>query len=303
MVNRYDRPHTARGRQVDRMSLKHPHTSIQRRPAEEREPLDPGLLHGDLATRHFRVTRYPPRDELKDVISHHAVLEWDLRNRRAYTPRALDKPGSGIVWDRNGFTFHGAKTRLYAYRMEGTGRVYGTKFSPAGASSLVRSSMREMVNQEYPVSTVLRHWNLSSGDPLDASDHSAALDAIEEQLMRCGLRSTPQQQRVDEIVRYVATTRDVFSARAVAAHFGIHLRSLQSLISTYVGPGIKWIICQFRIFDAIQALSVGRKPDLGMLAYDLGYSSQSHFTNDFKRVTGSSPRDYLKAGQANTDLH
>ena len=263
-----------------------------------KKPLDPGLLHSTLSTRHFNVVRYKPGNELRGVLSHHAVLEWDLGGREGFTPKALDKPGSGIVWDRHAITFHGPKTELYAYHMKGTGRIYGTKFSPAGAKVLMSSSMRELVNRMFPIRDVLPAWSVFSGtDPAEAPDHEETIRAIERQLLECGLRATPEQELADRIVGYVADHPDVYTTRAVADAFGMHVRTLQSLISTQVGPGIKWIIRQFRIFEALQAFEAGERPDMAALAYDLGYSSQSHFSNHFKKVTNISPREYLRVNR------
>jgi AraC-like DNA-binding protein len=61
-----------------------------------------------------------------------------------------------------------------------------------------------------------------------------------------------------------------------------------------IGPGIKWIIRQFRIFEAIKTLEAGERVDMAALAYELGYSSQSHFSNHFKAMTGTSPSEYAR---------
>jgi AraC-like DNA-binding protein len=36
---------------------------------------------------------------------------------------------------------------------------------------------------------------------------------------------------------------------------------------------------------------------MAALAYDLGYSSQSHFSNHFKKMTNISPREYLRVNR------
>ena len=263
------------------------------------EPLDPGLLHSTLSTQHFDVVRYQPRDELRALLSHHAVLEWDLGEREGFTPKALDKPGSGIVWDKRGITFHGPKTELYAYHMQGKGRIYGIKFSPAGAKVLIDRSMRGLVNEALPVQKAIRGWSAFIGiDPIEAADHIKTIRTLENQLLECGLRPTAEQELADRVVRYVAEHPEVYTTGAVADQFGMHVRTLQLLISRQIGPGIKWIIRQFRIFEAIKALEAGERVDMGTLAFDLGYSSQSHFSNHFKAMTNTSPREYVRVNRS-----
>jgi AraC-like DNA-binding protein len=175
-----------------------------------------------LSLQHFNVARHRPREELRTVLSHHAVLAWDLGEREGFTPMALDKLGSSIVWDKHGIMFHGPKTELYAYHMHGKGRIYGIEFSAAGAKVLIDRSMREPLNEIVPVQKAISGWSAFIGiDPIDAAD-------------------------------------------------------------------------QFRIFEAIQALEAGAGPDLAAHAYDLGCSSQSHFSNQFRKMAKTSPGQYVR---------
>ncbi len=75
---------------------------------------------------------------------------------------------------------------------------------------------------------------------------------------------------------------------------GFPQRTLQRLLTRYVGASAQWIIKRYRIYDALEMLD-GRKPfDWATLAQDLGYFDQAHFINDFKKLVGCAPAVYAR---------
>ena len=76
--------------------------------------------------------------------------------------------------------------------------------------------------------------------------------------------------------------------------FAMSERSLQHVFQTYAGVGVKWIITRRRLLEAIDRVRSQPHLTWAEVAAELGYSSQSHFSRDFKDVTGASPSVYLK---------
>ena len=67
------------------------------------------------------------------------------------------------------------------------------------------------------------------------------------------------------------------------------------LFNRYVGGGPKWVIRRYRMIEAVEALkSPGVMPNLATLADAPGYADQSHFTNDFRSMTGQTPGAHLQ---------
>ena len=75
----------------------------------------------------------------------------------------------------------------------------------------------------------------------------------------------------------------------------MYKRQLQGLFNKYVGVGLKWVLMRYRLLEAAERAA--HTPDLNWaaVAADLGYSHQSHFVNDFKKLIGQSPQQYALA--------
>ena len=68
---------------------------------------------------------------------------------------------------------------------------------------------------------------------------------------------------------------------------------MQRLFSDYVGVSPKWVIRRSRLHDAAAQLAAAETVNLTRLAHELGYSDQAHFTREFGRTFGESPKAYL----------
>ena len=82
-------------------------------------------------------------------------------------------------------------------------------------------------------------------------------------------------------------------ARRFVEEFGVSERTLQRLFQRYVGVSPKWVLRRYRLHDAMTFIDRGRT-DLAELAAALGWTDQSHFTNEFRAVVGMTPGEYQR---------
>lgn len=73
-------------------------------------------------------------------------------------------------------------------------------------------------------------------------------------------------------------------------------RSFQRMFKKYVGitPSHFRRICQFK--SSFQQVKSGAFEKLTDVAYQAGFSDQSHFSRSFKEFTQTTPKDYIKSG-------
>jgi AraC family transcriptional regulator len=65
------------------------------------------------------------------------------------------------------------------------------------------------------------------------------------------------------------------------------------LLSTYTGKSFRQILTELRVEAAAQRLRQGNR-SLTEIAFDCGFSDQSHFSRVFSKMMGASPGDYRK---------
>jgi AraC-like DNA-binding protein len=71
-------------------------------------------------------------------------------------------------------------------------------------------------------------------------------------------------------------------------------RTLQRLFDRYVGASARWVIKRYRVYEALESMRPGAPIEWAALAQDLGYFDQAHFINDFKKLVGCLPSEYVR---------
>lgn len=131
-------------------------------------------------------------------------------------------------------------------------------------------------------------------DPGGAAAHRAAVGALEAVLRAAG-PIDEDGLLVNRIVDAVEQDDEPITVRRLADRFGLGERALQRLVRRRVGLSPKWLIQRRRLHLAAERLRTGDgPPDLADVAAALGYADQSHFTRDFRAVTGRTPGAFAR---------
>lgn len=104
----------------------------------------------------------------------------------------------------------------------------------------------------------------------------------------------PNVETACHVVEEIVNDRSLTRVEDIVVRCGIQERTLQRLFHRYVGASAKWVVKRYRIYEALEQLAVGKPAEWAMLAQDLGYYDQAHFINDFKKLVGRSPSEYVK---------
>jgi AraC-like DNA-binding protein len=103
---------------------------------------------------------------------------------------------------------------------------------------------------------------------------------------------------IRDLVLAARHDRALWEPDTLSDHRGVSVRTNQRQFLEYVGISPKWVIQRYRIQAAMDILdaerSSGELGDLTQLALDLGYFDQTHFSRDFRNVTGYAPNNYRK---------
>ncbi len=99
-------------------------------------------------------------------------------------------------------------------------------------------------------------------------------------------------QAIDYIGRHY--TRPI-SLRDVAEEVGLSSCRLAHLVKTYTGRTVMQLIYQMRVTHA-QKLLVSTSQSCTDIAYAVGFNDQSYFIKHFKRLTGTTPMRFRRAG-------
>lgn len=179
-------------------------------------------------------------------------------------------------------------------RVAGTGTIVGAKFKPGGYHSLTGNRAYEVTDKVLPAQDVFDQANDAINDKaLAAKDDSEAVSLMESVLLAYETKPDSNLSLINKIIDEIKLSR-YDKVSSIAAEYGLSDRRLQELFQTYVGVGLKWVILRYRLLMATQIALSTAETDWTKVAVDLGYSDQSHFINDFKRIIGKTPKQYAK---------
>ncbi|MDN4614271.1 helix-turn-helix domain-containing protein [Leifsonia sp. F6_8S_P_1B] len=245
-----------------------------------------------------------PSDSAAVFVRHYWLPRWSLPEGRVRREAVLEYPSANVAIEPRLAALHRANRGLSTRTLTGTGWAFGALLRPGVALGWTGGSLRSQ-----PL--VVPLGALGNGEAaaalaacvpavraaMAAGDGDAAITAFESALAT--LPSPGEEARlVDAIVAAVEEDRELRRVEQLAERFGIGVRSLQRLIAGHLGFGPKWLIQRYRLQEAAAALRSDAPPPLALLAADLGYADQAHFSREFKAVIGATPGGYAAQAAA-----
>jgi methylphosphotriester-DNA--protein-cysteine methyltransferase len=258
--------------------------------------LQSGLLEPEMFDRYFTVRAFEPTQDVAACVSHYWVMRWRLPYNVTYRPtEVLPAPMVHAFFTATGGFVHGISDGALSYDTAGTGAMAGIAFKPGGFAPYWGGRISQLRGGPVDLATVFPN--------ADARFCSALLHEPEEQMVQALnglLRSRPVQppvqhlQLIADAVAAMMREDGPTTVSALAAELSRSERSLQAAFTKYVGVGAKWLLKRQRLLRAIGRTADTARPDWAGVAADMGYSSQTHFLNDFKQVVGVTPTVYLR---------
>lgn len=93
---------------------------------------------------------------------------------------------------------------------------------------------------------------------------------------------------------YLLNHSENISVEAVCKKVGVSRKHLNNMFKEYTGISTKTMQSLHRFQNLLVKVSKNPNINLTSLAYEMDYSDISHFSNDFKNLTGIHPKAYLK---------
>lgn len=256
----------------------------------------------DQLKKFARVDRLPCAPELGQWVEYYWTVEWDVGDEFPMVSRVVPHPVVTLSFEsgtapRHGFSMpaalvHGVVTGQFAVDITGAGRAFGVRFRPGGFGAFTGADVGNWTDRVAPMSEAMSEDDvLARVLSTDADKDRARL--VDEFLKSRVPEPDPLYDKVMSLVAGIIANPSLTTVDAVVEEFGVSGRTLQRLFQRYVGVSPKWVLRRYRLHDAMTYIDQGRQ-DLAELAAELGWSDQSHFTNEFREVVGMTPGEYQR---------
>lgn len=262
---------------------------------DEKQRFREGILNPAEFTRNYELHCYEPSNEMAPFVEHYFIS----RRRPQFDPSyighdVLSQPVASLFVQPGGSFFQGPTTGKRTLRSKDSPIYVGAQFKPGGFYPFWRSKVSYLTEQAVPASEIIPEATDYFTDDFLSSSDEAILQTIDTVLQLKQPEHDTNINLINTIIAYVEKHSQTTDVSSVARQFAMSERSLQHLFQTYVGVGVKWAIMRARFLEVTKYVRTQSKPDWLAVAVEFGYADQSHFINDFKKIVGVSPQQYIK---------
>ena len=169
----------------------------------------------------------------------------------------------------------------------------GIEFRPSAVFPIFGIPMDELANRLFPAAAISNFLNSSFADMVwNQQGIRAKVDLVQRRLVEALGRGQPRNQLVECCMEYLRRTNGAAPISDLENKTGDGKRALEILFKKHIGISPKTLAEIFRFQWFYKRLARGQpfeavKEDMYEMFYD-----QSHFTNEFRKMTGFSPRRY-----------
>lgn len=250
----------------------------------------------DPADEGHTIHRYRPSTDLSGLVRRFWIPVWQYPAGHTAAQQVLQYPVCLIVVTNSYARFYGVVAGLSRTELQGQGWAVGVMLQPAAGMLVTGRPVTEMTDRFVDLAEVSglpgarltsQIRRVMSPGPDDPNRHAEAITELEGAL-RAYLPVDQEGVLINAVVDDVETNPGVRLVSELCDRHALTERTLQRLVRRRVGLSPKWLILRRRLHEAAGRL---REPgaDLAAISADLGYADQTHFTRDFRAVTGLTP--------------
>lgn len=245
---------------------------------------------------------------LDELVRWAWVVRWDVAPGRTSVQRVLQYPSFNLVVDPLGAHLHGPKTVVDTRELAGRSWVAAVLLRPAALPLLSTTPPAALRGAAEPVPDApVDRVRSAMDEPADpdrersaggTSPDTAVASVLRDWLAPCAARVGEVGRLVNRACALAEERTDLVRADQLAAQVGVTPRTLERLVRAHIGLTPRWLIECRRLQHAATALRLAPDTDLAVLAADLGYADQAHFTRRYRTVVGETPGATRRAARA-----
>jgi AraC-like DNA-binding protein len=181
-------------------------------------------------------------------------------------------------------------------------RVIGVAFTPTGAAAMLRLPLRLTANKTGSFEDLIgSEAHLLHQRLLNTPDALHRLLHVEEFLLRRFSSGVEIHPLVSWASQLIASSGGRIRASHLAQESGYSRKHMAMLFKEQIGLVPKALARVHRFQRALNAISACGRRDWCELAIDMGYYDQAHMINEFRDLTGLTPREI--SGKAQPDAN
>lgn len=259
-----------------------------------------------------------PSEKLKPYIKQYWAIENVLKSGEAYSQRIVPsglpelilyldhKPKSEKRAIEAHLLFNGQHNDYYDLHISENLSIFSILFQPQGVRQFFNLPFQELTNRSVPLDfiNVALSTELQSRLSQELS-FTMRVQIAEEVLCRQLTRSERGYdfERLKHTVELIRNSRGLVEIEALSQQACLSRKQFERLFLDSIGMSPKQYLKIIRFQSAIHLNSQGKLLSMTHLAHESGYYDQSHFINDFKSLTGLTPKKFFADCDSVSDFY
>ena len=200
---------------------------------------------------------------------------------------------------------YGHQNSFYDMELTGELSVFSIVFQPQGLMQFFKFPLYEICNQNIPLQYISGQAGRDLEEKMsEATSFYQRVNIAETYLL--DLLKTDfdyfEFRRINRVVELIKRTYGNINVNQMASEACLCRKQFERVFAKHIGISpkqyLKIIRFQFAIFQKQQNTNM----NLEYLSYKSGYFDQSHFINDFKLLSGLTPKQYFAENEVCSDF-
>ena len=200
---------------------------------------------------------------------------------------------------------YGHQNDFYDLKLTGNLSVFSIVFQPHGIMQFFKFPLYEICNQNVPLKFLIGQIGSDLEEKMsEVTSFSQRVGIVETCLLKL-LQSNNADfefRRINRVVELIKMTKGNINVNRMASEACLCRKQFERVFARDIGVSpkqyLKIIRFQFAIFQKQQNPNM----NLDELSFISGYYDKSHFTNDFKSLSGLTPKQYFADNEACSDF-
>jgi AraC-like DNA-binding protein len=267
-----------------------------------------GIVHRGASADLFDLLRSEVGPRLAPFAQHLWEVRWDRRGGPPQPSQTIPFPSVNLTVEdgtprgvRHGHPLpaalvHGVVTRTFRIALDGAGWACGVKFRPGGWAVWAGLDAAPLTDRVVPAGPLLDPLGLRClQDEVLAAGPDERHAVLRGLLDRHAPAPDPDYLRLRALIERMRDDPALVRVDQLPELVGWSSRTLHRHFRRTVGVSPKWVLARFRLQEAAVELERDPGVNLATLSARLGWHDQAHFTNDFRRMLGTTPARYAAA--------
>lgn len=185
---------------------------------------------------------------------------------------------------------HGTSLEASAVSFERGHRYFGVRYLPGTIPDFLHISAEELTNKGYCLQDVMPRSDRLVEQVINCSDFTQQIEAVNHFLKFKSPRKPTQL--TEQLVAKICQHHGNIQVQDLERYSGYTRKTLQRRFKNDLGLSPKNFSRTIRCQSAVYGINHSDNLMFSDMATDLGFSDQSHFLREFKKLVSTTPLDY-----------